>query len=300
MNVARRHHYVPEFLLRPWLVESKGQKQLHGYYWDNRKGRIVCKPRGLKSFCNQIDLLSLANHPDGRDALERIFFGDIDTCGATARDILLNVGPRGLTNDQRNDFARLLLSLEARRPAVVGLLREAERGFADKLNNDPEIVAALRKAGFTDLPSEFYERRSRIKLEDRALAIIQKLVDNPAVGGPLVKSGWTVRRLNAFSAPLLLSDRPLIRINSYDSPGAVWILPLTPSAVFIAAAHHSNLAALAALPDRQFARRLNVSTAAQAERFAFSPNPYDAAWLAKYLKPTAQNGGVSAPDEIRR
>jgi hypothetical protein len=45
------------------------------------------------------------------------------------------------------------------------------------------------------------------------------------------------------------------------------------------------LAALESLPDRQFARRLNESTAAQAERFVFSLNPHDAAWLAKYLKP---------------
>jgi hypothetical protein len=284
-NESHPHHYVPELLLRPWLIEEKGQKHIHGYYWDNRKGRVVCKARGLNSFCNQIDLLSLVDHPQGRDALEKVFFGDIDTCGARARDILVNDGPRGLTNDQRSDFARLLLSLEARRPAVVGLLRDGKQSFSEKLNTDPEIIAALRKQGVTSLPSEFYESRSGVKLEDRALKIIQRLVDNPTVGGPLVKSAWIVRTLATPSPPLLLADRPLIRINGYDSPGAVWILPLSPKIAFIAAAHASNLAALGTFPDRQFARRLNVSTAAQAERFVFSLNRHDAAWLKKYLKP---------------
>jgi hypothetical protein len=92
-NESHRHHYVPEFLLRPWLVEDRGQQLLRGYYWDDRRNQVVCKARGLRSFCNQIDLLSLSQHPQGIDALERAFFGDVDDNGAKARDILVRSGP---------------------------------------------------------------------------------------------------------------------------------------------------------------------------------------------------------------
>jgi hypothetical protein len=164
----------------------------------------VCKARGLKSFCNQIDLLS--QHPQGRDALEKVFFGDVDSNGAKARDILVQSGPNSLTNEQRSDFARLLMSLEARRPAVVGTLREGGGEFAKKLNEDASIVAALRKAGVQDSPAQFFEKRSGRKLEDRSLAVIQRLVDNPVVGSRLVKANWAVEHLGCPS--LILSDRP--------------------------------------------------------------------------------------------
>lgn len=121
---ARDHHFVPMFLLRPWLVEgADGDLNLHGYWWDEKRAKLVCKRRGLKSFCFQIDLLSLKAHNLGRDAIERLFFGEIDTKGAAARGVLLTDGAPKLSEDQRCDFARLLLSLDARRPTFVKRLR---------------------------------------------------------------------------------------------------------------------------------------------------------------------------------
>jgi hypothetical protein len=286
-NVARRHHYVPEFLLRPWQIEERGQNLLRGYYWDDRRKLVVCKARGLKSFCNQIDLLTLAHHPQGRDALEKVFFGDVDDSGAKARDILVQSGPVGLTNEQRSDFARLLMSLEARRPTVVDTLRQGGDQFTRKLNEDPSIVAALEKAGVQETPAQFFERRSGRKLEDRALSIIQRLADNPDVGNRLVRARWVVKHLGKGAPPLILSDRPFIRFNAFDAPNAVWILPLSQTAVFLAAAHPEVLSELMKPRDDRFARLLNVSSARQVERFAFSSNSQDQNWLGKYLKPKA-------------
>lgn len=82
---SHNHHFVPKLLLRPWLIDGvQGHLDLHGYWWDPRKQRLVCKKRGLNSFCCQLDLLTLRQHRLGRDAIERIFFGDVDTRGAEA------------------------------------------------------------------------------------------------------------------------------------------------------------------------------------------------------------------------
>jgi hypothetical protein len=290
-NVARRHHYVPEFLLRPWLTDDdRGQKVLRGYYWDDRRNLVVCKARGLKSFCNQIDLLTLTNHPQGRDALEKVFFGDVDDNGARVRDILVQSGPVGLTNEQRSDFARLLMSLEARRPTVVDSLRQGGDHFTKTLNGDPSIVAALEKAGIRETPAQRFEQRSGRKLEDRSLSIIQRLVDNPDVGSRLVRARWEVRHLGKTTPPLILSDRPFIRFNASDAANAVWILPLSQKAVFVAAAHPAVPSGLLKPRDDRFARLLNVSSARQVERFAFSSNVQDQTWLGKYLKPEVAKG----------
>src|SRR5687768_932685 len=95
-QVSRRHHFVPEALLRPWLVDQNGQSVLQGYHWHPYHQTLSCKRRGLDAFCNQIDLLTLNTHPQGVDAIERSFFAKIDDEGAKARDKLIEGDPKSL------------------------------------------------------------------------------------------------------------------------------------------------------------------------------------------------------------
>ncbi|MSO73814.1 MAG: DUF4238 domain-containing protein [Alphaproteobacteria bacterium] len=283
---SKNHHFVPQFLLRPWLVESPpGHCNLRGYWWDSHQGALNQKLRGLKSFCVQMDLLTLSAYNLGRDAIERLFFGEIDTKGADARNILINEGPTGLTGDQRCDFTRLLLSLEARRPGVVTRLRMEGKGhLASELNADPLIRAAMAEQGISDTPSSYVEKQLKWSLEDRALINIQALVDNPKVGGRLINSYWDLRRLDGQDGSLVLSDRPLIRIHGYDQPGASWILPLKPHVAFIACNDLTNLTKLMKFSGQRFIKEVNKSSAAQVERFVFSIDPSHALWLSKCLK----------------
>ena len=152
---SHRHHYVPEFLLKPWATGG----ELNGYWWDGSRGRLSCRRKGSKAFCYESDLLSVERHEEGRDVLERKFFGAIDTRGAVVRDRLLADGPDSLDVDQRCDFARLLLSLEARRPATVDWLRnEGSRFLAEALEHDPEIRQAFEGEGLPETPSQWFEQ----------------------------------------------------------------------------------------------------------------------------------------------
>ena len=92
---SHKHHYVPRFLLRPWAVDGV----LSGYWWNARRSQLDCNQKGTKAFCFEIDHLTLKAHKDGGDAIEREFFGDVDSKGAAARDLLLDKGPDSLDND---------------------------------------------------------------------------------------------------------------------------------------------------------------------------------------------------------
>jgi hypothetical protein len=281
---SRLHHFVPKLLIRPWVVETQpGQFNLRGYWWNHRKSMLQVKQRGLDSFCAQLDLLTLTAHKMGRDAIERIFFGDIDAKGSIVLDAILATGTSRLTADQRSDFARLLLSLDARRPVNVRKIRDFSHRFALGLDTDPEVIAAAQVAGLDQKPSSFYERHFGA-LEDHALMMIQKLVDNPQVGGRLINNGWHVTRFNADSETLVLSDRPLIRLRGYDHPGGAWILPLTPHSVFFAINHPANLQRIRTASPKQLIRYINVASAQQAERFVFSIDTTHERWLPKYLR----------------
>ncbi|QNT68360.1 hypothetical protein HQ394_02050 [Defluviicoccus vanus] len=233
--------------------------------------------RGLMRLC-------LKAHNLGRDAIERLFFGEVDTKGAAIRDILVERGAEGLTGDQRCDFARLLLSLDARRPCNINKLRTDIAGsFETDLDADSEIRAAMAERGIDDIPSNYVKNQLGWSLEDRALTIIQRLVDNPHVGGRLINANWAVKRLAPRDGSLVLSDRPLIRIYGYDSPGATWVLPLTPHTAFIAANHEENLRRLLRLTGQRFAKAINVSSAKQADKFVFSIEESHERWIRNYL-----------------
>ena len=59
---SRRHHFVPEFLMKAWAVDGK----LNGYWWDHHRGHLSCRRKGSKAFCYGIDRLSVERHKDGR------------------------------------------------------------------------------------------------------------------------------------------------------------------------------------------------------------------------------------------
>lgn len=285
MSDPKRPHFVPKLLLRPWLVGNN----LHGYYWHPWRNQLACNARGLDAFCNQLDLLTLRAAGRKRYDIEKIFFGDIDDRGATARDELLSNGISSLTVDQRCDFARLLISLEARRPYVVNkLLREdGPTYFKGEIDSDPEILAAFDAEGIDHPPSAYAEQELGMCFEDRALGMIQGLVDNRRVGVVLINAHWDVFRVGPYHGKFVLSDRPLIRINPFDKPGASWIMPLTPNAVFVAFNHIENLNRVKRLSRPRLVKEVNRSSVQQADRFVFSVNQSDNAWIGNHLRKPA-------------
>lgn len=281
---ARDHHFVPRFILRPWATNGL----LKGYCWDPRRNALRYKLKGPSGFCAQLDLLSLSAHDLGRDAIERIFFGDVDTKGAQVRDRLLDIGSDALSPEQRIEFARLLMSLDARRPENVATLRAlGHQNLASGLDTDPQILAAMAARGIQGAPSQYAEEQLGFRLADRALALVQGVVDNREVGTVLINAHWSIARVAPNDGSFILSDRPLIRIYGYKHPKATWVLPLTPSCVFIASRAAGVLKkCLRAMP-ATLAKRTNQSSARQAEKYIFAIGTEHETWIGPHLRRAA-------------
>lgn len=291
------HHYVPKLLLRPWLKEEPlGQHNLSGYYWDDKGEKFRCKRSGLKSFCYEDNLLTLHAHPHGKDAIERQFFGVIDGKGAVARDLILKYGPGKLTEEQRCDFARLLLSLEMRRPQNVAKARnEGPSYFISEIDNDPELQKLMAEEGIPGTPSSYAERERGVSFPDQALMSIQDVVDNAVVGKPLINASWHIVRLGPSDGTLVLADRPLIRHSGYNDPNAIWALPLTPKAAFLLVKHISNQARIRKISPQRLAKWINANSVWQAEKYVFSTDKTNESWIEKYLAKKARRvGGLSS------
>lgn len=283
-QTSRKHHFVPKFLLKPWVLkDDQGQKILRGYWWDNTAGALRCKMRGLESFCFQMDLLSLRDRRNVADQIERGFFGEVDRKGAEACQVLLTRGPKRLSREERCDFARLLHSLDTRLPQNVQRIRNDETAFLRaSSDSDPDLISQMASVGVDASPSGFYEEHYSI-LEDRALSMVVGLTDNPEVGGFLINSIWQTRDVISCGESFILSDRPLIRVHGYDRLGGAWMLPMSPKKLFVACNHGNNMDRIMRASARQLVKKVNVQSAAQSHRFVFAIDRSHEFWLPKYV-----------------
>ena len=90
---SKRHHYVPETLMKPWLRPGN---VMRGHYWDTHRNALRFQEKGAKGFCAQEHLFTISTRDDPPDVIERDTFGRVDGRGAAARDKLVRGGPSAL------------------------------------------------------------------------------------------------------------------------------------------------------------------------------------------------------------
>lgn len=262
---------------------------MRGYWWNPRRSKLECKERGVRAFGWQLDLLTTHQAHGPSDELER-HFESIDTPGMAVRDRLLKGGKMGLSVAQRCAFARLLMSLEARRPRTAERVRADAKGLRQTIDDDPDIQQVFRLNGITESPSVRWDRHSTDGfLHERSFANIMKdLADLPDVGERLINASWNIIELGESDGTFVLGDRPLIRINGILKERASWlyVLPLSPKHVFAATNSQAVLDEINHRTKRRFCKLVNISSAAQAERFVFAVDGSHAHWVGKHLSAT--------------
>ena len=271
-QISHRQHHVPEFLMRPWAEDGV----LSGYRWNPYRKTIECKRLGPKAFCYKIDAWMLDSHPLGRDALERLFFSPLDDEGAEARDILLDKGVQGLDVNYRCAFARLLLSLEVRKPQYIEQVYKLSNDF----DEDAELLSALEQEGESGTPSEWWRANAGYSVRDKLMTNFVGFSDNSKIGKSLINMKWTVSRVSKDSDSLILSDQPLIRFGGLDDPDVKWLLPLDPRSIFCASKYPVRLQKKFTPRD---VREINVASAKQAQAYVFSVDRRHERWLGKHL-----------------
>lgn len=231
MSNPNDHHFAPVAMLRPW---QWADKMMRACYWDAYTSEMRCRnDRGAKAYCYASQLFSLSPAQSDPNIIETRFFGFVDDKGIRARDKMLKSGITSLTVEERNHFAHWIMSLQARRPEYVSHLRSFANQIAAELDADADIAAEMQRSGISGSPTSYWVQRFG-PLEDRTLLAIQDMVDHPYVGHMMLNSEWHLFSADPKDEAFVLSDRPLIRINAFNSPRAMWAVPLRPDIAFVA------------------------------------------------------------------
>ena len=226
------HHYIPRFFLRPWCGTD---------------GKLTCFSMKHERLCvdrytpaqvaKQAYLYSLQGvSAEQAQVIETDILSPIDDAAAPIHKILLNDTTLNLTNKQREEWGRFLLSLRARTPQIITTFREKGRqNIIDEFLRNPEefeaIKGTLPHASLLDLVNE----KLPALVDNFGLANVfpQVLLESEILPHFLALN-WHVLDFSRECYRLLLADNPVFIHGNKDDVW-LWVLPISPTRAFIAA-----------------------------------------------------------------
>ena len=111
LHLSVRHHFTPVFYLKAWASDGHVTR----YYRPQKE--VVPSPVAPKRTGFEPHLYTLHGvPPEQQDWLETQFLKPVDLRAAVARQLLLDGGLNRLTNEQRVDWARFMMSMQLRSP----------------------------------------------------------------------------------------------------------------------------------------------------------------------------------------
>ena len=279
-NPSRLQHYVPEFLLRKWESKKEGgQNGVSAVYWDGRQNRLKTSHLGAKAFCRDYDLWSLPSEPE-IDRIEKVF-RDIDTRAAKAFERL--VSGMACKGGDTDTLVIFLNSLEVRRPATVRTLKEGgPEHFLAEAEKDPRIRQAAADTGLTI--AQLYESLAGHSLAERFTQSIQTMTEKSKFFEDVRRLSMAVVRIPMGFPNLLLGDRPLVRLGATDAPDTLWLLPVRPRHLFVAAANPREIDRLQRVDPYQLVTTVNQASVAQCDKFVFNVPGLRPPWLANSMR----------------
>jgi hypothetical protein len=259
-----RHHYVPEFLQKPWADNSPDGK-LKVFRLDIQG--IPSTSHTPKHTGFEDDLYALTQEEVAgmeKQAVEERFLKIIDNNAARVRVKLERDGLKSLTIEDKMDWARFLMSLRLRQPDIVKVLKwESAQHLKATLNDQPEEYEALAAPEDAPTLEEWTEQQYPGLIENFGLSFFHELVDNPEIGIKILKMKWRLCNFSEAPYDLLLSDNPCIFVHGIDDPNCVIALPIHPRKAFMATRSDEMAKLMRIQHPKDLALRLNESSVNQ-------------------------------------
>jgi hypothetical protein len=242
------HHFTPVFYLKSWATGNRITRFYRPY-----REVVSSTPSPRYAGCED-ELYTLQGvPPEHRQMLESVFFSPVDSRVATVYRLLAEGRPNSLTNEQRSDWGRFLLSMQLRSPWALGELKQ----LTDQTLMENSGYLAKRKP---DDPQTFYDwmkKNHPDELENAHKRWLPQLIDSENLGQYLINMQWTTLDVSQASRTLLTSDRPFLSTFGWKDLRTALLCPLSPTLLFIAANTNQRLAAFHTAGPSSVVRKMN-------------------------------------------
>ncbi|QBM78197.1 DUF4238 domain-containing protein (plasmid) [Sphingomonas sp. AAP5] len=265
-NPSRRHHFIPQFLLREW---GDGAGDLV-CYWPRGDGKVRSKPLSPKSVAYKDWIYETTGFSaEHAQQMEDIYFKLIDDRASNAHRLLVDGRTGEMSHEMMCDWARFIMSIWFRTPGDVKGLKTVINALSDPAVSEAAI-------GLT-VPDDFPEAA----LNQLQMEAIRRAIDDPERGQVFLSMEWaTITSTETRS--FLISDWPLDTAKDLPflgHPKSYITIPISPRQLFIAAPSRAFLLALGDLQEGELERRQNYATVAQARSFVGASNDEEDAFI---------------------
>jgi hypothetical protein len=265
------HHHIPRFLLNRWASNGR----VFSYHWSNDTAEMLeNRCASVQSACQLHDSRSIQRVSVSGGASDHDFFAfHVDPPAANALDTMVRQGGPILTADQRNAWARLIASFEARTPEALCQLGAADSRNAQQIASRRGEQTLGTQVTATDLLE--HEQPA----PDRSLPIkmAMQLAADPAKISAVAAMQWWLRRFEGKT--ILFSDRPLLTQPRMAQPCSIppadlsclIILPVAPDTVFFATADPRIRAKVRKAPKGKLVNLINEEVVWRAAKYVYAP-----------------------------
>ena len=141
-NLAREHHYIPEFHLKRWA--SKGPNGKLREFSRPYKGKLYSRwrPPSGTGFERDLYTVELGDYTTPV-ALETQFFSRLDNAASKAIDGL--VTGRGLDEDESSSLTQFIFSLLLRDPETIAVMRNMTAGSFNRTIEQLQGLYSVRR-----------------------------------------------------------------------------------------------------------------------------------------------------------
>lgn len=290
-----KHHYIPQFYLRPWL---DADDKLEEYGRAPPSNQIRSRRRGTDSTGFVYNLYTLpGTTEDTKQNVERVFFGKVDTDAAKVRDKLL--AGASLSLPDRYNWARFILSLILRNPEEVLKMKVGVNAIFDQ--PDAELQAKYLKFREPHEPATAEEaiRQHYPEAPDRsALLIGTQLIQNQKAMQTIAGMSWSIIRTDTASRRLVTSDRPVVMTGGLLRLDGHICLPISPRHLFVACTLKPTMDAFLRAPKSKLVRESNAQQIGQARRHVYGWDKSDLAEVRRGISKRKYMSLIRAPERL--
>lgn len=279
MSEPRKHHFVPEFLLKRWAGPSARVTA-----WQREpNGGVRSFPVLPTETAVQRDLYARrAGPPELRNAHERLLNG-IETRAAAAIKAAVSGDFKAISDQTRFDLAVFMVATHIRVPERVMHMRTEGRAVIEEFLSRPDPEFDRLNTGPEQNFLEWTLNNKPEVVENFGIDVLPKLINGPSLQ-KLYAMPWMLAHFAKTSSEVLLSDRPFVIEYGIDHPLHLRTLPLGPRHVLFAATSYETLERLANCRHRDLLPVINRAVVARAHRFAYGRA--QTGFIAKHLPRT--------------
>jgi hypothetical protein len=285
VSEPKNHHYIPEFYLSRW---ARGDGRV--VIFSRPRFKVVISWHTPEHTGYEPGLYSLLGaSPETAQILEKLFMARvIDDEAAKALAFVVDHRGRGMTADHAIRIVHFILSLRARHPAAIDLIRrEGERVLLAELGRDPSEYAALR--GPNDPPDlkALAMQHLPLKMQNFGLLQLPELITRKDFVLRVSGMRWRVVDCASAGIDLVTSDRPAYIKGSLIEGPCLALLPASPTLLLVLSTDLHLLNAATRGRPSEVVRRANIECIRHAAQRVYATSERHLPAVEKYFQRTA-------------